>query len=128
LYEVIPVGVRSTVPIHGIDSLSYQTPPAQTTAASGNELMFVKLRYKQPTGDTSILLDHPVPNRLAQASDDFMFATAIAEFGMILRDSEYKQNSTLEDVVSLARRSMGEDLFGYRGDFLRLVQAYERLR
>jgi Ca-activated chloride channel family protein len=128
LYEVIPVGVRSTVPIHGIDSLRYQTPPAQTTAASGNELMFVKLRYKQPMGDTSILLDHPVPNRIAQASDDFMFATAIAEFGMILRDSEYKQNSTLEDVVSLARRSMGEDLFGYRGDFLRLVQAYERLR
>jgi Ca-activated chloride channel family protein len=127
LYEIIPAGVRSTTPIRGVDSLRYQTPPTTTAAAAGSELLFVKLRYKEPTGDSSRLLSHVVADRVAQPSSEFTFAAAIAEFGMILRDSEYKGTATLEDAISLAQRSLGADPRGYRAEFVRIVQSYQRL-
>jgi Ca-activated chloride channel family protein len=127
LYEIIPVGVRATVPVRGIDSLRYQTPPAPTGAAGGNELLFVKMRYKEPTGDSSKLISRAVRDEVAQPSLDFTFTAAIASFGMILRDSEYKGQSTLEDVISMIGRSFGEDELGYRADFLRMVRAYAAL-
>ena len=127
LYEVIPVGVRSSTPIRGIDSLRYQATPTQTAAAASDELLFVKLRYKEPTGDISKLLSHSVPNRAATPSADFTFAAAVAAFGMILRDSEYKGNATVEDVISITSRNMSNDPHGYKADFLSLVRAYERL-
>jgi Ca-activated chloride channel family protein len=65
---------------------------------------------------------------VSQPTADFTFTAAIAAFGMILRDSGYKGTATLEDVISMTRRSLGADVYGYRADFLQLVQASERLR
>jgi Ca-activated chloride channel family protein len=128
LYEIIPVGVKSAVPIRGVDSLRYQAPATATIASTGSELLQVKLRYKEPTGDTSRLLTSVVRDDVSQPTADFTFTAAIAAFGMILRDSGYKGTATLEDVISMTRRSLGTDAYGYRADFLQLVQASERLR
>jgi Ca-activated chloride channel family protein len=127
LYEIIPVGIDSPVKVRGIDSLRYQRPTAQRTAAAGEELLFVKLRYKQPDGNTSQLLQHPVLDRPGRVSDDFTFTTAVAAFGLLLRDSEYKGNATLSEVIAMAKRSKGRDEEGYRAEFIRLAESMQRL-
>jgi Ca-activated chloride channel family protein len=83
----------------------------------------VKLRYKPPTSDNSRLLslrltDNQVHNRL---DGDFAFAASVAEFGMLLRDSEFKGDASWGNVRELARRGMGEDVDGLRAEFLSLV-------
>ena len=90
--------------------------------------MFVKVRYKDPDGDRSKLLQHAVLDRTGTPSNDFRFATAVAGFGMLLRDSEHAGTFTLDDVVSLAEGSRGDDPRGYRGEFIRLVEASRDLK
>ena len=82
-----------------------------------------------PDGDESVLLSHPVraPRAQPRLSDDFRFAAAVAEFGMLLRGSEHRGRSSLDDVMTLARGSLGEDPQGHRRSFLRLVEDYRRL-
>ena len=127
LYEIIPVGARTDVKVEGVDALRYQAPPARDGATSTNELLFVRLRYKQPDGDVSKLLERAVVDRSERNSADFTFASAVAAFGLVLRDSEYKGSATLEDVLRAAKRSIGEDPNGYRADFIRVVGAAQRL-
>ena len=122
LYEIIPVGVRSPVEIRGVDPLRYQSPSERDRAASTEELLFVKLRYKQPDGETSRLFFHAVPDRDTRLSEDFTFSTAVAAFGMLLRDSEYKGSATLEQVIEMAHRGRGSDEQGYRAEFVRLAE------
>ena len=131
LYEVVPAGVG--MPRPPVDPLRYQEqPPARNEAPPlsrfEDELMFVKIRYKDPDGDTSKLLQHAVLDRTGTPSNDFRFATAVAGFGMLLRDSEHAGAFTLDDVVSLAERSRGDDPRGYRGEFIRLVEASRDLK
>ncbi len=121
LYEIVPVGVDTDVTIRGTDSLRYTRPAARTGSGRG-ELGFVKLRYKQPDGDTSRLLERAVPFRVTRASTDFTFASAVAAFGMILRESEHRGEATLDQVLALAKDAMGEDAEGYRAEFVRLVE------
>ncbi|NEP82485.1 MAG: VWA domain-containing protein, partial [Okeania sp. SIO3B3] len=93
LYEIIPVGVESNVNLPGVDELRYQDNQVDQAAYNSDELMLVKLRYKKPKGTTSELIKQPVVYggvSLDDASNDFKFAAAVAEYGMILRDSEYK--------------------------------------
>jgi Ca-activated chloride channel family protein len=124
LYEIIPVGVRSDAVVRGVDSLRYRTAaPAPTPAGSG-ELAFVKVRFKLPDGDTSRLLEHPVRETGAAASADFTFATAVAGFGMLLRESEHRGTLTLDQVLRLAEGSRGADPEGYRGEFVRLARLF----
>ncbi len=123
LYEIIPVGVESPYEIASVDSLRYQTPGDLSATSDSNELMFVRLRYKAPDGDTSRLLQQPLLDRGGAASVDMQFASAVAGFGMLLRDSEYAGDLSLNDVLDLARESTGEDTGGYRSEFIRLVQA-----
>jgi Ca-activated chloride channel family protein len=123
LYEVIPVGVKSDVKLSEIDSLKYQKPIQQLTSGS-DELMQVKLRYKAPNQNTSQLLTSPVIDRglkLEDASTNFKFSAAVTEFGMVLRDSQYKGKANFDDVLKLANQSQGDDLEGYRAEFIRLV-------
>ncbi len=125
LYEVVPAGVG--MPGGSVDPLRYQDrpdPPEPTIAPSGfaDEMMYVKVRYKDPDGDRSTLLEHPVLDRVGQPSADFRFATAVAGFGMLLRDSEHAGALTLDDIVSLAEAGRGDDPRGYRGEFIRLVE------
>ena len=92
--------------------------------------MTVKLRYKQPDGDESILMVHPVLDEsisLDQSSDDLRFAAAVAEFGLLLRDSPFKGEATYAQVLELAQGSKGRDEEGYRAEFIRLVETAELL-
>ena len=121
LYEIVPVGVAIETP--NVDPLKYQRPTqATTSSAGGDELMTVKLRYKAPDGDESRLMTVPVKNRTAELSANVGFAAAVAEFGMMLRQSEHRGASTYQDAAALARRFRGSDPDGYRAEFARLVE------
>jgi Ca-activated chloride channel family protein len=129
LFEVVPKGVEIEIP--GVDPLKYQKP-AQPIEASGNgEILHLKIRYKDPEGNTSRLVEMPVFNQagsFSEASPDFRFASAVASFGMILRDSPYKGSSTLDAVLLTAENSKGADLHGYRGEFVELVRKARDLK
>ena len=123
LYEIIPVGVKSNL-MGNVDPLKYQKVQLNSHYDSP-ELMTVKFRYKKPDGDISKLIEHPmVDNRidLSETSDNFRFAASVAEFGLLLRNSEYKQGSSYSNVLSLAKQALGKDTEGYRKEFLNLVQ------
>jgi Ca-activated chloride channel family protein len=123
LYEIVPAG--RGLPIPGVDPLKYQTPMSTTDVAQGGELLTLKLRYKQPEGQTSQLLEFPVRDgdkAYSRASQDFKFAAAVASFGMILRQSPHKGNGTLDAVLELAEEGKGSDRHGYRAEFLELVK------
>ena len=123
LYEIVPAGKGLQIP--GVDPLRYQTPMSTTDVAQDGELLTLKLRYKQPDGQTSRLLEFPVRDgdkAYSQASQDFKFAAAVASFGMILRQSPYQGNGTLAAVLELAEEGKGSDPHGYRGEFLELVK------
>lgn len=128
LYEVIPVGAETDVVIPTRGTLKYQDEP-RTTNGSADELMTVKLRYKEPDGEASRLLEQVVrvPGDRVQPSDDFTFSAAVASFGMLLRDSAFKGEATTARVLRLAREARGEDPHGYRAEFIRLVEAFELL-
>ena len=130
LYEVIPVGVESDL-LESVDPLKYQPSRKETAKSSHNgEIMNIKLRYKQPDADVSRLLEHPVfDNKIAisKTSDNFRFAASVAQFGMLLRNSEFKSNSSFGNVLSLARKAKGNDEEGYRSEFIRLVESAQSL-
>ena len=122
LYEVVPAGKEGTLP--GVDALKYQKPVEAARESKSGELLTLKLRYKEPDGTISKLIQVPVSDRgtnWAQASRDFKFASAVAALGMILRDSPYKGNATLGSVLDLAEAGKGEDKQGYRAEFIELV-------
>ncbi|AEV98407.1 hypothetical protein A4D02_22355 [Niastella koreensis] len=125
LYEVIPVGVKSEF-IGKVDDLKYQPVKTMTAVAGGDEIMTIKLRYKKPDGDVSKLIVHPVMDAhlaLDKTSDNFRFSAAVASFGMLLRNSEFKQNASYQQVIDLAKGAKGEDENGYRQEFIGLVKA-----
>jgi len=125
LYEIIPAGVESDVNLPTVDPLKYQQNAVDATAYNSNELMMVKLRYKAPNENESKLIQQPVVENqvsFADASNNLKFAAAVAEFGMILRDSPYKGSATFAEVLKLAQESQGVDLEGYRAEFIRLVE------
>jgi len=120
LYEIVPAGVGIDLP--GVDELKYQQP--RDRRGGSDELLTLKLRYKQPDGDTSKLLVFPVTdegNDYVGASDDFKFAAAVAAYGMLLRDSPHKGNASFDGVIELAGEGMGEDRHGYRAQFVELA-------
>ena len=124
LYEVIPVGVETDVVVRRPDSLRYQAPRASRDAASGDEMLFVKIRYKAPDGDRSRLLSHAVPAAVAaEPSTDFRFQAAVAEFGLLLRESEHRGGADIDRVIAAAREALGADREGYRAEFVRLAEA-----
>jgi Ca-activated chloride channel family protein len=124
LYEIVPVGVDSEIGAPGVDPLRYQTPPRVTRRGGTDELAFVKVRYKRPQGSTSRLIEQPVRDSGERVSEDFTFAAAVAGFGMLLRESEYKGSITMDQVLSMAADCLGEDPGGYRHGFVEMVRAY----
>jgi len=127
LYEVIPVGVESETTVRQVAPLRYGTEDVTSRATDSDELLFVKLRYKEPDGAESRLLTHVVPDRVTGASADLRFAAAVAAFGMVLRESEHCGTWGLADVAELAMSGVGRDEAGYRADFLGLVETASRL-
>src|SRR5256714_1682860 len=128
LYEIVPAGQRVENP--GVDELKYQQTAPPTGGAGANELMTIKLRYKEPDGDDSKPLNVGVPDSGASyrnASENFKFSAAVAEFGMLLRDSRYKGQASYDGALELARASKGADLRGYRTEFVKLVETAKGL-
>ncbi|HEX8187526.1 MAG TPA: VWA domain-containing protein, partial [Pyrinomonadaceae bacterium] len=124
LYEVVPAGQELENP--GVDELKYGRPAEGPQGANTSELLTVKLRYKEPGGDVSRPVNVGVPDRQASyrnASDNFKFAAAVAEFGLLLRDSRYKGRSSYAGAAELARAAAGADLTGRRAEFVGLVEA-----
>ncbi|MCF8379283.1 MAG: von Willebrand factor type A domain-containing protein [Bacteroidales bacterium] len=126
LYEIIPAG--SDEGIYKIDPLKYQEILGLRDVKPNKnaELLTIKLRYKKPDGFKSILIERPVQGEILdknELSDNFRFSAAVAEFGLILRDSEFKANARLEQVVKLAISAKGEDEEGYRAEFITLVKS-----
>jgi Ca-activated chloride channel family protein len=123
LYEIVPAGSEAAAP--GVDPLEYQKPkaPAAATAAATTDLFTLKLRYKPPTGDESRLMKFAVEDGADESpSDDFRFASSVAAFGMLLRDSPYKGEASWDTVLELAESGLGKDPSGYRHEFLELAR------
>jgi len=94
-------------------------------------MLTVKLRYKDPDGTASKLIERPLLDAavaLEKTSDDFRFAAAVAAFGMVLRDSEFKGKADLGQVIELAKGARGKDAFGYRAEFINLVEIASLIR
>lgn len=127
LYEIVPPDVPFE--LRGVDPLKYQQPVKPQTGGSSvsNEVMTVKLRYKEPDGDVSRLMTLGVVNRLTSGATNIGFASAVAEFGMALRRSEHRGTATFKDAVVLARRHRGIDEHGYRAEFVRLIELADAL-
>ncbi|SNS56908.1 Ca-activated chloride channel family protein [Ekhidna lutea] len=125
LYEIIPVGVESEF-VKDIDPLKYQSNEQKVTNST-DELLTVKFRYKEPDGSKSKLITQVVENEIRKSSDNLDWSMAVAGFGMLLRDSEYKNDLSYADVLSLAKKSKGEDGFGYRAEFIELVDLASRM-
>jgi Ca-activated chloride channel family protein len=128
MYEIIPSG--SDGPTETIDPLKYQQPNITKKGSNDNEIMTVKFRYKEPNEETSKLIVHTLKNdhkKLESASVNFRWSAAVAELGMLLRDSRFKGTSTYAEAIELARQSKGTDREGYRAEFIRLAETAELL-
>jgi Ca-activated chloride channel homolog len=125
LYELVPAGASLAGTGNDLDSLKYQQVSLRPEAAGTDDWLTVQLRYKEPTGSRSRLLTHPVRvrARVGEPAGDFRFAVAVAGFGMVLRDSEYRGTATLAQVLDLARGAEGRDADGERAEFVRLVES-----
>ena len=121
LYEVVLKG-QGTAPT--VDPLRYSNNEHNESALI-NEMLTVKFRYKQPDGETSLLIEKNLANKILpweELSDNFKFSAAVSEYGMLLRDSEFKGSSTFDGVIALAKESKGNDKNGYRAEFIRIAE------
>ena len=117
MYEIVPVDSAET--FSSVDKLAYQ----KTEVLPSDDLMTVKLRYKDPDGEMSKLIQQTVKAEdvSAEPAGDFQFASVVAEFGLILRDSKFKGSASYEHVTKGAAVSKGKDTYGYREEFIELV-------
>jgi Ca-activated chloride channel family protein len=129
LYEIVPAGEKVDAP--SVDESPYVTTSAPTADIDrSGELLTLRMRYKQPDGDTSTLREWPVTdagNAFSAASGDFKFASAVASFGMLLRDSQHRGNATWDAVAEIAGEGVGDDPHGRRAEFLTLVERAKEL-
>ncbi|HNV99022.1 MAG TPA: von Willebrand factor type A domain-containing protein, partial [Chitinophagales bacterium] len=119
-----PNGMSSTPQTQ---QLKYQSSTIDPSAYNTQELMTLQLRYKDPKSSTSKLIEKAVynsPVSFAGTSDNFRFACAVTEFGMVLRDSEFKGDASLTEILQLASGAKGNDALGYRTEFIDLVKQY----
>jgi Ca-activated chloride channel family protein len=121
LYEVVPVGVETEY-LKEIPDLKYTKTESDDNY--NDELFTIKFRYKKPDGEKSIEMVHIQNTTITEASEDMNFASAVALYGMKLRNSKYDNNANLNMVLELAEKGRGRDTEGYRAEFLRLVRAY----
>jgi Ca-activated chloride channel homolog len=131
LYELVPAGSGEKVP--AVDPLKYQKSEPKVTNEDDitDEYLTIKLRYKQPDGNKSIMFEKAVTgpiHEIGQSSDNLKFAAAVSEFGMVLRNSEFKGNATLTGAAQLAKSARGEDEDGYRAELIRLINTVKDIR
>jgi Ca-activated chloride channel family protein len=129
LYELIPVGVKDNFTT-SVDPLKYQKPEPYKTSNMSSEVMTIKFRYKQPDSEVSkmesvVVNDNPL--NAGKTSIDFRFAAAVAEYGMLLRNSQFKQNSKFDQLIKMAKSAKGKDDDGYRAEFIRLAESTKNM-
>jgi len=121
LYEITLAGSQA----ERIDPLRYGKPDIQNRG-NQHELAHLRLRYKLPGESRSKLLEQVVQRKdveknLAATSDRFRFSASVAAFGQLMRGGKYTGEYQLDDVLQLARESRGDDIYGYRSEFLSLA-------
>ncbi len=125
LYEIVPVGIASDM-VGTVDALKYQQQRKnQVNMKKNGELATVKFRYKEPQGQKSRLQQQVVatkPIALNNVSEDLRFASSVAELGLLLRNSDFKQKSDFDQLIARAKASKGADEEGYRAEFIRLAE------
>ncbi|MBN2632540.1 MAG: von Willebrand factor type A domain-containing protein [Bacteroidales bacterium] len=129
LYEIVPAGSDENIP--SVDPLKYQVSRMTDDQKYSEELLTIKLRYKLPDGNASKLFEKTVrhdPLPESEVSDNLKFAAAVAEFGMILRESEFRGTATMSGAAALAISARGEDTDGYRAEMIRLIETAKGLR
>ena len=128
LYEIIPANAADDEELETVDPLRYQSQNSKKQSSSfSNELMFVKIRYKKPDEENSNLMEVSVKDNPKVASNNMRFASAVAAFGMVLRNSTFKGSSNYKLVKSLATGSIDSDSDTYKKEFLELVKKAEHL-
>lgn len=142
LYELIPAGKaadaagdkaaeKTAAGEVEADPLKYQRPAALTEAADSGELLTLKVKYKEPSGETSkaalVFTTRDEGQDFAKASADFKFAAAVASFGMLLRNSEYQGDFSYDAVLEIAQEGIGPDEKGYRKAFLEMLRRAKEL-
>ncbi|MFY7890737.1 MAG: YfbK domain-containing protein [Spirosomataceae bacterium] len=121
IYEVVPRNIDSP---YLVDKLKYQlnlTP----IGSNSNELCTVKMRYKEPDANMSQQLEVVVKNEeipFEKASENFRFAAAVSELGLLLRKSDYRGNANYNNVIEVASKALGKDEEGYRAEFIKLAK------
>jgi len=121
LYEITLTSSRN----RAVDPLRY-TNHAELEKTHLNELAYLRLRYKEPGASKSSLIEQliktsDIETRLASTSNRYRFSASVAGFGQLLRGGKQTEDFAFDDVLELARKSRGEDAFGYRGEFISLV-------
>lgn len=127
LYEIIPAQVETPESKVQNEELKYSKVGYNSKKKYTDELATVKFRYKEPNGSVSQLLETTVSATSKNPSEDFAFIQAVVEFGLILRESKYAGTANLEAVLSRALAAKGEDPFGYRGEFILLVEKAKKI-
>jgi Ca-activated chloride channel family protein len=125
LYEIVPYGVDIDTP--SVDPLKYQRPAPPRRSSSSSELATIKLRYKAPDSDVSRWISVVLPNRTRPMTAQLGFASAVAEFGMLLRGSDHVGGASYQALEARAERFRGADADGYRAEFIELVGLARRL-
>lgn len=126
LYEIVPADAAAAAS----QELTYQTTRVKDSARSSDELATIRFRYKQPAEDSSREIVRKIPSvavGLDKAGENIRFAAAVAEWGMLLRNSEHKGSAGYAQVLELARAARGTDAQGYRAEFIRLVETAQLL-
>ncbi|MDR9860390.1 vWA domain-containing protein [Pseudomonas baetica] len=122
LYEIVPAGEKGW-----LEALRYGKSSAAVAEKNG-ELAMLRVRYQQPEGGKSLLIERPIANQVATASEDLRFAAAVAAFSQQLKDARYTGDFSLKDTEALARGARGDDRFGLRNEFVQLVELAQSLR
>ncbi|MBC5774758.1 von Willebrand factor type A domain-containing protein [Pontibacter sp. KCTC 32443] len=129
LYEIVPANSKNNkTELQKVDDLKYQQTQLNKKAATTNELLTLKLRYKEPAGSQSKLLQTIVTTQTIapeKLSDNYKFSAAVAAYGMLLRDSKFKGSANYNQVLELAQQARGKDEDGNRGEFVKLVKAVQ---
>lgn len=121
IYELIPASSKEEASKSG-EELKYTSTTYTANGQFSGELATMKFRYKEPNGTVSKLIEQPIATSEAKLSEDFEFVQAVVEFGLILRNSKYAGTSNFEDILDRAQRSKGTDPYGYRNEFILLVE------
>lgn len=129
LYEIIPAAAKTKLP--QTDSLKYQETQVKPEAYTSDEIMTVKFRYKKPDGQNSLLITKPIldkQQKLENTTNDFRFSAAVAQYGLLMKNSKYKGSTTFDSILDLAKNAKGPDMEGYRAEFIKLTEMTKLLQ